>query len=97
MLDVATFTGREAEIRDLFARLDAYDFEAVMRSLAAAKAVLEAYGNNDTLIQTVENDQLLLKNTLITAISNTHPERPNEVNVTNDRSCCIVALSWSYV
>jgi len=83
LLDVAKFTDRETEIRKLFTLSGTYDFEAVMRSLVAAKAVLEAYGGNEALVEMIERDQQLLKDALITAISITHPERPTEV--TNDQ------------
>ena len=83
LLDVADFTDREAEIRELFRLSGTYDFEAVMRSLVAAKAVLEAYGGNEALVEMIERDQQLLKDALITAISTTHPHRPTDV--TNDQ------------
>ncbi|MDF0553536.1 DUF4917 family protein [Kamptonema sp. UHCC 0994] len=79
LLDVAKFTDREAEIRKLFTLSGTYDFEAVMRSLIAAKAVLEAYGGNEVLVEMIERDQQLLKDALISAISITHPERPRDV------------------
>lgn len=80
LLTAADFQGRDTNIRDLFKRCDTYDFEAVMRSLTAAKTVLEAYGNNGALIAMIEQDQKLLKDALISAISTTHPDRPNAVN-----------------
>ncbi len=40
LLDAATFGDRNTEIKDLFGRIDTYDFEEVMRSLVAAKTVL---------------------------------------------------------
>lgn len=79
LLDAANFLDRDQQIRDLFQRCGTYDFEAVMRSFVAAKTVLEAYGNNDALIATIERDQQLLKDALISAISTTHPDRPQEV------------------
>lgn len=79
LLDAANFDDRDAEIRALFALLDTYDFEAVMRSLVSAKAVLEAYGGNIQLIFQIERDQQLLKDALIGAISATHPDRPTAV------------------
>lgn len=79
LLDAADFDNRDAEIRALFALLGTYDFEAVMRSLVSAKAVLEAYGGNAHLISKIETDQQLLKDALIGAISDTHPDRPTAV------------------
>lgn len=80
LLEAADFGGRETEVRDIFARCNTYDFESVMRSLVSAKTVLEAYGNNDELIATIERDQNLLKDALISAISTTHPGRPSAVS-----------------
>ena len=79
LLEAADFDAREIEIRALFDHCGTYDFEAVMRALVSAKAVLESYGGNARLIETIERDQQLLKDALISAISNTHPSRPNEV------------------
>lgn len=64
---------------DLFERCGTFDFEAVMRSLVAAKTVLEAYGGNEALIEMIERDQQVLKDALISAISTTHPDRPTDV------------------
>jgi hypothetical protein len=79
LLEAASFNDREVEIRELFRRCETHDFEAVMRALVSAKAVLESYGGNDALVETIERDQQLLKDALISAISNTHPSRPNEI------------------
>jgi len=78
--DVADFNDRETEIRKLFSLLETYDFEAVMRSLVAAKTVLDAYGGNRDLVEQIERDQQLLKDALIIAISKTHPDRPTAVS-----------------
>jgi len=80
LLDATDFEDRNDELRDLFERCGTYDFEAVMRALVSAKTVLESYGGNDILIGRIERDQQLLKDALITAISNTHPSRPTELS-----------------
>lgn len=80
LLDAANFNDRETEIRKLFNLCGTYDFEVVMRSLLAAKVVLEAYGGNEVLIKIIERDQQLLKDALIAAISATHPDRPTAVS-----------------
>ena len=79
LLDAANFGDSDARIRGLFDRLETYDFEAVMRALSFAKTVLESYGNHQELILEIEQDQDLLKEALISAISRTHPDRPQEV------------------
>jgi hypothetical protein len=80
LLEKADFGDRDPELRRLFKVSETYDFEAVMRSLIAAKAVLEAYGGNKTLVETIEQDVRRLKDALITAISATHPGRPADVS-----------------
>jgi len=79
LLDAANFDSRDAVLRALFANLDTYDFETVMQQLVAAEAVITAYGTNPSLITQIRNDQVILKEALITAISNTHPELPGNV------------------
>lgn len=79
LLAAADFAGREAELRDLFDRFETYDFEKVMQGLNAAQHVLEAYGGVDHLVATIQADRQLLKNALITAISDTHPTLPRDV------------------
>ena len=80
ILAAADFLAREREIRDLFERFKTYDFEVVMRALIAAKTVLEAYGGNEPLIEEIEKDREILKESLISAISITHPDRPSSVS-----------------
>lgn len=79
LLEAADFGPRSAELRELFRRLDTYDFEAAMRALSFTKTVLESYGDHHALVAEVERDQDLLKEALISAISNTHPDLPQEV------------------
>ena len=81
LLRVAQFGARDAEIKDLFARIDTFDFESVMNELLSAERVLEAYGGDPALIDLIREDQNTLKNSLIEAISQTHPDYPWEVSV----------------
>lgn len=79
----ADFGNRKAVIKPLFDNLQTYDFEAVSKQLTAAEVVLRAYDPNNVLIDQIVADREVLKNSLITAISNTHPNLPNEI--TNDQ------------
>lgn len=79
LLAAASFDSRDAEIRGLFARFDTYDFEAVMRALVSAREVVDQYGGNEGLVKQIESDQELLKDALISAISNTHPDLPAKI------------------
>ena len=79
LLEAADFGNREGVIRPLFENLGTYDFEIIMKQLVAAEAVLNAYGADEELIQNIVSDKEVLKEALITAISNTHPDLPSEV------------------
>lgn len=80
LLDQADFGGRNVQIKGLFDDFDTYDFEQVMNALVAAEKVGSAYGIPQAKIDEIKEDQNLLKEALIAAISNSHPSRPYEVN-----------------
>lgn len=63
-------------LKSLFANLDTKDFELVMRSLEEAATVERVYGNN-TQSQTFIEDANALREGLIHAINETHPNRNN--------------------
>jgi len=79
LLEAADFGDRDLIIRPLFNSLETYDFEAVSKQLTAAETVLRAYDPNNLLIDRIISDREVLKNALITAISNTHPDLPREI------------------
>ena len=83
LLQAANFGDRAPQIQELFKKLKTYDFEKVMKRLVSTQLVLEIYGADPQLIETVKQDQEILKSALISAISNTHPKLPS--NVTNDQ------------
>ena len=80
LFGAADFGEREAVIRPLFESLGTFDFEAVSNQLTAAETVLKAYGADNALIEEVISDREVLKNSLITAISSTHPDLPSDVS-----------------
>lgn len=80
LLERANFGGRDAIIRALFDQIGTYDFEAVMARLVSAHLVLSVYGGNPGLLAEIEADQQHLKDALITAISDTHPDLPRRVD-----------------
>ena len=79
LLDAASFDKRDLEIRGLFTASHTYDFEAIMRQLVSAQIVLETYGADTKLIDTIKADQEILKDALLDAITKTHPGLPSEV------------------
>lgn len=82
LLEAANFGKREDVIRPLFENLETYDFEAIMKQLVAAEIILAAYEADQELIDQISSDKEILKEALITAISDTHPDLPNEVTDT---------------
>lgn len=79
LLEAADFGEREGVIRPLFDHLGTYDFETIMKQLMAAETVLSAYDPNNELIEKISADKETLKEALITAISNNHPDLPSDV------------------
>jgi len=81
LLEVANFEGRELQIRELFTRLNTWDFEAVMRTLLSAQTVAEVYALDQAVISRIRADQEILKNALLSAVSNSHPRLPSALTV----------------
>ncbi|WP_231759453.1 DUF4917 family protein [Microbulbifer elongatus] len=79
LLLAANFGNRDGVIRPLFQGLSTYDFEMVSRHLTAAETVLRAYDPNSPTINEIISDRDVLKDALINAISNTHPDLPSEI------------------
>ncbi|RQO35732.1 DUF4917 domain-containing protein [Herminiimonas sp. KBW02] len=79
LLEVANFEDRENQIRELFKRLNTWDFEAVMRALLAAQTVAEVHAVEQPIIDNIKRDQEILKQALLTAISDNHPRLPSDL------------------
>lgn len=79
ILGAASFGTRDKEIKGLFKKSETYDFEKIMGQLVSAQVVLESYGSDQTLIEQIKTDQEILKESLVAAISKTHPSLPSEV------------------
>ena len=80
LLDAADFGDREDVIRPLFTSLGTYDFEIISRQLTAAETILRSYDPGNGLIGRFIEDRMVLKDALIAAISNTHPDLPSEIS-----------------
>lgn len=80
LFEAANFGHRDNTLRALFNKIGTYDFEKVMKYLVAAETVLTIYKADGDLIASIKEDQEELKNALIRVISETHPDRPNEVS-----------------
>ena len=79
LLDSANFGNRDSELKSLFNNAKTYDFEIIMKHLESAELVLKAYGSNMKILKQIESDKTILKNALIKAISNAHPNRPGDI------------------
>lgn len=79
LFEAANFGDRDEVIRPLFQSLRTYDFEAVSKQLTAAETVLRAYEPDNALIKSIVSDREVLKDSLIAAISNTHPDLPSDI------------------
>jgi hypothetical protein len=79
LLEIASFGIREETIRELFKRIDTFDFESVMRTLLSSQLVLETYKAEQDLIKAIVEDQETLKNALLAAVSKSHPRLPTEI------------------
>ncbi len=81
LLEGADFDDREHILRPLFAKIDTYDFEIIMKQLVSAIKVLEVYETDEELIRNIADDKAILKDALIKAISTTHPDSSGSVSV----------------
>lgn len=71
--------GRERRIDDLFAQFDTVDFERVARALLEAKKVLSVHEGTEALIDIIAGDYRDLRRLLVSAITETHPAAPSEL------------------
>lgn len=65
-------------IRELFSKLDTYDFEAVIRALDDATLVASAYGDKDRSDR-FSVDAVRVKEGLVHAIRGTHPAHREDI------------------
>jgi len=79
LFNAADFGEREEIIRPLFESLETYDFEVISKHLTSAETVLKSYDPENPIIEQIISDEETLKNALITAISNTHPDLPSRI------------------
>ncbi|HJQ11359.1 MAG TPA: DUF4917 family protein [Gemmatimonadaceae bacterium] len=80
LLDEADFSGLSPYARPVFDTLKTTDFEAVIRALRNAAAVLRLYGpDQQHLAQLLDKDADDLREVLVTTIASTHPEFPAEI------------------
>lgn len=79
LFNAADFGDRNDTIRPLFESLETYDFEVISKHLTSAETVLKAYDPENPIINKIISDEEIIKRSLITAISDTHPDLPNQI------------------
>ncbi len=80
LFDRADFAGLSPEARRSFDVLRTRDFEAVMRALRSAAALLSIYDpGNPGRAQRLRTDADALRDLLVRTIASNHPDRPGEI------------------
>ncbi|MFJ3048263.1 DUF4917 family protein [Herbaspirillum chlorophenolicum] len=87
LFERADFGARHEAIKNIFSKLNTFDFESAMEKMLATASILEEYDPTHVLIPQIRDDAERLKEALITAIATTHPSRPSEVARDGYRSC----------
>ncbi len=88
LFDRADFTNLSPEVRGAFESLDTHDFEVVMRALRNGSALVRLYTTKDNeLAQRMERDAASLREVLVHAIAQSHPEMPSEVSIRSYGAC----------
>lgn len=94
----ANFNKVSPIIKKVFTALNTTDFEKVIFALKRCSQVLSIYKPNDTkLINQIDKDAQLLKEILIKAISDNHPEHPSSVTDVEYNSCSEFLRSFSNI
>lgn len=78
----ANFGAHDAEIRAIFDRFETYDFEKITKSLLEAANIIELYHGDNDLVESIKVDAESLKDSLLSAIAQTHPSRPSDISAT---------------
>lgn len=88
LFDRADFRGLSPEVRQSFEALNTTDFEHVIRALKQASAVAAVYRPGDAdLVNRLAADADGLREVLVGAIANSHPNHPNEIDAAAYGAC----------
>lgn len=79
LLAQANFGNRNEAIRGIFEKLETYDFEAVMHTMISSVYVAQSFNEYPTFVQGIYRDAEILKRTLVSTITETHPSLPSEI------------------
>ena len=93
LFEQADFKNLNSNIRKIFEMLNTKDFEVVMKHLKYTVDILKIYNpRNSALIEQLKEDAIELKNILVSAIANSHPENPSEI-LESEYECCKLFLA----
>lgn len=81
LLEKANLGNRNEAIKGVFAKLETYDFEVVMKTMLASIFVAQSFNEYPAFVKGIRRDAECLKNSLITTISKTHPSFPYEISI----------------
>jgi len=77
----------DPKIKSIFSEFNTSDFEFVVLKLAESLRVLNYYDTKKDIYNKVKEDAEKLKEILISVISSSHPENPNQISINQYDSC----------
>lgn len=90
LFEQANFDGLTPSTRKVFEKLQTEDFEKVISVLRDARLALEAYaGDNEDLLNSLENDANSLRELLVKTLASSHPAWPGEISEDEYQHCKI--------
>ncbi len=89
LFERADFTKLSPSAKDAFEVLETTDFEIVMEALKRASKLVKLYTNKEhsDLAEQFEKDSDGLREVLVSAIADSHPERPGDINLEQYQAC----------
>ena len=88
LLNTADFSELSSYAKNVFRKIGTADFEKVIQTLNQSAKIAKIYKTNDAyLLDNLENDSNGLRDTLIEAISEHHPEYPSRLTSSQYISC----------
>lgn len=102
LLERADFNKLSPNAKRVFDSLDTKDFELVMRALRSSSDILEIYDNGSDTSKIMSKDADGLREILVQAIADSHPELPSDVSPESYQYCkaflnnfsCIYTLNY---
>ncbi|HAT8987001.1 TPA: DUF4917 family protein, partial [Legionella pneumophila subsp. pneumophila] len=76
-----------SSIPELFESVNTFDFEYIMQVLKYFGIAGAAYSVDENVLMQAKQDEALLKNMLVEAITNNHPDNPNSITLPQYKSC----------